>query len=75
MARFAYSSPTFFNPGKVEEEIWFIHRHKATRQRHTRDRVTGYEIIEYKPGEEPLEVVHYPNPRRVFGIGSLLEFL
>ena len=32
-------------------------------------------VIEYKPGEEPLEVVHYPNPRRVFGIGSLLEFL
>ena len=75
MAKFAYSSPTFFNPGKVEEEIWYIKGHKATRQRHIRDQATGYEIIEYEPGEEPLEVVHYPNPRRVFGIGSLLEFL
>lgn len=50
-----------------------INGHTATRQRHARSR-DGYTLLG-GPNDEDLEVVHYPEPQRVFGTGSVVDFL
>jgi hypothetical protein len=50
-----------------------INGHRATRQPYVRSE-DGYAFLD-GPDEERLEVAHYPEPRRVFGTGSVVEFL
>lgn len=50
-----------------------INGRTATRQRHARSK-DGYTLLG-GPNDEDLEVVHYPEPQRVFGTGSVVDFL
>ncbi|KAK1836381.1 hypothetical protein QBC39DRAFT_367193 [Podospora conica] len=69
----AMNNPHWWCPGKIEEEIWKVDGQTAVRRRYIRSEL-GYIRMD-EPDDKPLEVAHYPEPSRVFGTASAVDFL